>query len=238
MQPNRYDATRAGQGETLYDAGLREHFGRVYNMMALGLLVTGLVSYVTAMSPALFESIHGTWMGLIVALAPLGILFFGLTPNRVMTMSMTAVNGLYFGLTALIGLSMSYIFHAYTGESVARVFFITAATFGAMSIWGYTTKKDLSAMGSFLMMGFIGLLIAMVVNMFMGSTMLGFIISGAGVLMFTLMIAFDTQMIKSMYHPANGTDVNQRMAVMSALSLYLDVINLFQFLLSILGNRN
>ncbi len=236
MQPNRFDNVES-RSSVSYDAGLRAHFGRVYNMMALGLVVTGLIAYVTSQTPALFEQIHGTWLGIIVALAPLGIIFFGLTPQRVMTMSMAAVNGLYFGLTALIGLSMSYVFVAYTGESVARVFFITAATFGAMSVWGYTTKSDLSAMGSFLMMSMIGLVIAVVVNMFLGSSMLGFIISAGGVLIFTLMIAFDTQMIKSMYHPANGADVNQRMALMSALSMYLNVINLFQFLLAILGNR-
>ena len=236
MQPNRYDNAQT-RSSASYDIGLREHFGRVYNMMALGLVVTGLTAYITSEIPSFYEQIHGTIFGMIVALAPLGIIFFGLTPRKVMTMSMPTVNGLYFGLTALIGLSMSYIFVAYTGESVARVFFITAAMFGAMSLWGYTTKSDLSAMGSFLFMGLIGLIIAIVVNMFLGSSMLGFMISGAGVLLFTLMIAFETNVIKQMYNPANGTDVNQRMALMSALSLYLSVINLFQFLLSILGSR-
>jgi hypothetical protein len=236
MLPNQFNSTHS-QSSALYDEGLRAHFSRVYNMMGLGLLCTGLVAYFTSQSPELFSQIHGTWLGLVIGLAPLAIIFFGLTPQRVMTMNMTTVNGLYFGLTALIGLSMSYIFMVYTGESVARVFFITAATFGAMSIWGYTTKKDLSAMGSFLMMGFIGLLIGMVVNIFLGSTLLGMVLSAAGVIMFTLMIAFDTQTIKAMYHPANGAETNQRMALMSALSLYLNVINLFQFLLAFLGNR-
>lgn len=235
MQPDRFEAT--GRSSASYDMGLRAHFARVYNMMGLGLVITGLVAYMTSQIPGLFEQIHGTMLGLVVALAPLGIIFFGLTPQRVMTMNMTAVNGLYFGLTALIGLSMSYIFAAYTGESIARVFFITAATFGAMSLWGYTTKKDLSAMGSFLMMGLIGLIIAMVVNMFLGSSTLGYVLSVGGILIFTLLIAFDTQNIKAMYSPANGDDANQRMAVMSALSMYLNVINLFQFLLAFLGNR-
>ncbi len=236
MQPNRYETTRTGSSVS-YDAGLRAHFGRVYNRMALGLIVTGLIAYTVSGMPEVFQQIHGTWLGLVVGLAPLGIIFFGLTPNRVMTMSMTTVNALYYGLTALIGLSMSYIFLAYTGESVARVFFITAAMFGAMSVWGYTTKKDLSGMESFLMMGLIGLVIAMVVNMFLGSSTLGFILSAGGVLIFTLLIAFDTQMIKSMYSQANGDDVNNRMAVMSALSMYLNVINLFQFLLAFMGSR-
>lgn len=236
MQPDRFNPTHAGTGAT-YDAGLRAHFSRVYNKMALGLLVTGLIAFATSNSPALFAQVQGTWLGLVIALAPLGIIFFGLTPNKVMRMNMSTVNLLYFGLTALIGLSMSYVFVVYTDESVARVFFITAAMFGAMSLWGYTTKKDLSAMGSFLMMGFIGLLIAMVVNIFLASTMMSFVISVAGVLIFTLMIAFDTQMIKSTYSASYGDDVNNRMATMSALSLYLNVINLFQFLLAFMGQR-
>lgn len=236
MQPDRFGTTQS-RSSASYDAGLRAHFSRVYNTMALGLVVTGLVAYMTSTMPGLFQQIHGTWLGLVVALAPLGIIFFGLTPQRVMTMSMTAVNGLYYGLTALIGLSMSYIFIAYTGESVARVFFVTAAMFGAMSVWGYTTKKDLSGMGSFLMMGLIGLIIAMVVNMFIGSSTMGYVLSAGGVLIFTLLIAFDTQMIKTMYSPANGDDANRRMAIMSALSMYLNVINLFQFLLAFMGNR-
>ena len=236
MQPDRFDTT-GSRSSVSYDAGLREHFGRVYNTMALGLVVTGLVAWFTSQSPELLQQVHGTWLGIAIALAPLGIIFFGLTPQRVMTMNMATVNGLYYGLTALIGLSMSYVFVAYTGESVARVFFITAATFGAMSLWGYTTKTDLSGMRSFLMMGIIGLVLAMVVNMFLGSSLMGMVLSAGGVLLFTLMIAFDTQMIKSMYHPANGADVNSRMAVMAALSLYLDVINLFQFLLAFLGQR-
>jgi hypothetical protein len=230
MEPNRYGTSQA-QSTTSYDAGLRAHFARVYNMMGLGLVVTGLVAWFTAQTPALFDLLNGSWLGLIVALAPLGIIFFGLTPNRVMNMSMTAVNGLYFGLTALIGLSMSYIFVAFAGESVARVFFITAAMFAAMSVWGYTTKKDLSSMGSFLFMGLIGLLIAMVVNMFLGSSMLGFVISAGGVLIFTLLIAFDTQVIKETYNQAHGQNVNNRLAIMGALSLYINAINLFQFLL-------
>lgn len=235
MQPDRFNPTHVGTGAT-YDAGLRAHFSRVYNKMALGLLVTGLIAFATSNSP-LFHQIHGTWVGLVIALAPLGIIFFGLTPHKVMRMNMSTVNLLYFGLTALIGLSMSYVFVVYTGQSVARVFFITAAMFGAMSIWGYTTKKDLSAMGSFLMMGMIGLFIAMIVNIFLASTMMSFVISAAGVLIFTLMIAFDTQAIKSTYNSAYGDDVNNRMAVMSALSLYLNVINLFQFLLAFMGQR-
>lgn len=221
-----------------YDAGLREHFARVYKIMCFGLLITALISYGTSQVPALMQAIHGTWLGIIVALAPLGIIFFGLTPARVRNMSVTAVSTVFYAFTGLLGLSMSYIFAAYSGESIVRVFLITATMFGVMSLWGYTTKKDLSAMGSFLFMGLIGLIIASVVNIFLQSSSMQYIISYAGVLIFTLMIAFDTQRIKDMYDVNDSAAALHKLAVMSALSLYLDVINLFQFLLSILGNRN
>ena len=186
--------------ETAVDAGLQAYMQRVYNVMAAGLVVTGLVAYFVSTSPMLVQAIHGTWLGLIVIFSPLVILFFGLTPERVQRMSVTAVSGLYFGITALIGLSLSYIFLAYTSESIARVFFITAGMFAAMSIYGYTTRRDLTAFGSFLFMGLIGLILAMVVNWFLQSAMLQFVISGAGVLIFTGMTAWDTQRIKEQYH--------------------------------------
>lgn len=220
-----------------YDAGLREHFARVYKIMCFGLLITALVAYGTSQTPALFQAIHGTWLGLVVMLAPLGIIFFGLSPQNVRKMSVTAVNGFFYLFSGLLGLSMSYIFLAYSGESIARTFFVTASMFGAMSIWGYTTKRDLTAMGSFLFMGLIGLIIASIVNIFLQSTMLAFIYSAVGVLIFTLMIAFDTQRIKDMYSVDDDTAALHKLATMSALSLYLDVINLFQFLLMFLGNR-
>lgn len=220
-----------------YDAGLREHFARVYKVMCFGLLITALVAYGTSQTPALFEAIHGTWLGLIVMLAPLGIIFFGLSPQNVRKMSVSAVNGVFYLFSGLLGLSMSYIFLAYSGESITRVFFITAAMFGAMSIWGYTTKRDLSAMGSFLFMGVIGLVIASIVNIFLQSPMLYYMYSAAGVLIFTLLIAFDTQRIKDTYSPNDSAAALNKLATMSALSMYLNVINLFQFLLAFLGNR-
>lgn len=235
MEPQRLDTISRAGAEV--DAGLRAHFLRVYNVMGAGLAVTGFIAWITSQTPALFQAVHGTPLGWVIAFAPLGILFFGLTPNKVHRMSLTMVNGLYFLITALIGLSMSYVFVAFTGESVARVFFITAAMFGAMSIWGYTTKKDLSKMGSFLIMAVIGLIIASIVNIFLGSSMLQFAISGIGVIVFTLLIAFDTQAIKETYHPSHGEVANLKMATMSAVSLYINVINLFQFLLQFLGNR-
>ena len=220
-----------------YDAGLREHFARVYKIMAIGLFITALVSFFTAATPALFNAVHGTALKWVVMLAPLGIIFFGLNSTNVRKMSGSAVSGMFFLLSGLIGLSMSYIFAVYTVESIAKTFFITASMFGVMSVWGYTTKKDLSSLGSFLMMGVVGLLIAMIVNIFLKSTMMAFVISGIGTLVFTLLIAFDTQRIKEMYNPADTATALHKLAVMSALSLYLDVINLFQFLLMFLGNR-
>ena len=239
MEPNRsvHSNTNTAAQTQSFDAGLQAHMQRVYNIMAAGLVVTGLVAFFTAQTPALFQAVHGTWLGLIVALAPLGVIFFGLTPHKVARMSVGAVNGLYYLLTALIGLSLSYIFVAYTGDSVARVFFITAGMFAGASIYGYTTKKDLSGMGSLMIMGVIGILIAMIVNIFMQSTMLQFVISVIGVIAFTGLTAWDTQRIKEMYNSAMARSDTLKMATMGALSLYLDFINLFQFLLMILGNR-
>ena len=236
MQPNR--ETFAKSRETTFDAGLQAYMQRVYNVMASGLVVTGLVAYMTSQTPALFAAVHGSILGIVIALAPLGIIFFGLTPSKVSRMSTTGVNTLYYLLTGLIGLSMSYVFAVYSGESIARVFFITAGMFSATSIYGYTTKKDLSGMGSLLMMGLIGLIIAMIVNWFLQSTMMQFIISGVGVIVFTGLTAWDTQRIKQTYSAAYDRSSMLKLATMGALSLYIDFINLFQFLIQLLGNRN
>lgn len=233
MDTNRSTIAQTGA----IDAGLRSFFQKVYNKMAIGLVFTGVIALVTASTPALFNAIHGSWLGLVVALAPLGILFFGLTPRRVATMSAASVSGVYFLLTGLIGLSMSYIFMAYTGESVARVFFIAAGMFAATSIYGYTTKKDLAGMGSLMFMGLIGIIIAMIVNIFLQSAMMQFVISVIGVIVFTGLIAWDTQRIKETYNSAYGEKDLSKLATMGALSLYLDFINLFQFLLALLGSR-
>lgn len=239
MEDKRYTAATAAvkSRETVIDRGLQAYMQKVYNMMAAGLVVTGLVSWFTYQTPALFQLVNGTWLGLVIALSPLAVLLFGLTPNKVARMSTTAVNGIYFLLTALIGLSMSYIFAVYTGESIARVFFITAGMFAATSIYGYTTKKDLSSMGSLMIMGVIGIIIASIVNIFMQSEMMSFVISVIGVIAFTGLTAWDTQRIKETYSYALDQSAAMKMATMGALSLYLDFINLFQFLLHLLGNR-
>ncbi|HRQ60173.1 MAG TPA: Bax inhibitor-1/YccA family protein [Alphaproteobacteria bacterium] len=240
MDDKRYAASAAAvksrEGATV-DRGLQAYMQKVYNMMAFGLVVTGFVSWVTYQTPALFEAIHGSWIGLVVALSPLAILFFGLTPSRVSRMSVGGVAGIYVLLTALIGLSLSYIFAVYSGESIARVFFITAGMFAATSIYGYTTKRDLSAMGSMMVMAVIGIIIASLVNLFLQSSAMAFAISVIGVIAFTGLTAWDTQRIKETYSYAMAQTEATKLAIMGALSLYLDFINLFQFLLHLLGNR-
>lgn len=230
---NRYSVPRSG--ERSIDAGLQAYMQRVYNVMALGLVFTGAIAYLTSQTPALFQAIHGSLLGIVVMLAPLGIMFFGLTPHKVARMSVGAVTGLYFLLTGLFGLSLSYIFLMYSSESIARVFFITAGMFSATSIYGYTTKKDLTAMGSLMFMGLIGVIIAGIVNIFLQSTMLHFITSVIGVIVFTGLTAWDTQRIKEMYSLAHGADALAKTAIMGALSLYLDFINLFVMLLRLFG---
>ncbi len=221
-----------------FDVGLRAHFQKVYNMMALGLVLTGVVASLVASSPALFNATHGGILGLIIMLSPLGIVFFGLTPRKVQTMSASTVSGLYFLLTALFGVSLAYIFLAYTGGNIARVFFITAGMFGAMSIYGYTTKKDLSGMGSLMVMGLLGIIIASLVNIFLQSPMVYFVTSWISVIVFTGLIAWDTQFIKESYYHAADRDTSTKMATMGALSLYLNFLNLFLTLLHLFGGNN
>ncbi len=224
----------------IFDAGLRTHMQRVYNMMAIGLVVTGVLAYAVASTPALMNLFYSNQIILIaVMLAPLGIIFFGLSPKRIQTMSVGKVAGLYLLLTALIGISLSSIFLVYSQASITRVFFITAGMFSVTSVYGYTTKKDLSGMGSLMIMGLIGIIIASIVNFFMQSTMMEFIISVIGVIVFTGLTAWDTQRIKETYSASDSHDSTMKMAIMGALSLYLDFINLFMMLLRLFGgSRN
>lgn len=234
MEPNRYSIPKSREGS--FDAGLQSHMQRVYNTMALGLVVTGFVAYFVASTPALLQAVYGTPLSWVVMLAPLGIIFFGLNPAKIQRMSMGTVSGLYYLLTALFGVSLSYIFLAYTHENIARVFFITAAMFAGTSIYGYTTKKDLSGMGGLMMMGLIGIIIASLVNLFMQSSMVNFVVSVIGVIVFTGLTAWDTQYIKESYRTSGGGESAAKMATMGALSLYLNFINLFMMLLRLMGN--
>jgi FtsH-binding integral membrane protein len=207
----------------------------VYNYMGLGLAITGLVAYLAA-STGLYQSIAQTPLIWLVMLAPLGFVFF--LGAKIRTMSVSTAQLTFWAFAAVMGLSLAYIFLYFTGASVARVFFITAGTFGAMSLYGYTTKRDLSGMGSFLMMGLIGIIIAMVVNIFLQSSAIQFAVSVLGVLIFVGLTAYDTQKIKEMYYVGDDGTVAGRKAIMGALSLYLDFINMFMFMLHFFGGSN
>jgi FtsH-binding integral membrane protein len=231
------------------DAGLRGYMLRVYNWMASGLLLTGAVSFGVAHSSLidLFYqrvatptgiAIHPTGLAMLTIFAPLAfvlVLSFGIT-----RLSKGAAQAIYWLFCLAMGLSLTNIFLIYANESIARTFFITAGTFAGMSLWGYTTRTDLTRFGSFLIMGLIGLILAMVVNIFVHSGMLQFVTSIAGVLIFTGLTAFDTQRIKSTYVQyayADGPDQAAKRAVYDALSLFLNFINLFMMLLQLTGNR-
>lgn len=217
-----------------YDEGLRAYMLKVFNNMAAGLGITGLVAYMTASTPALMQAIFGTPLMWVVVLAPLAfVIYFS---ARIHTMSEGKAKGVFYAYAAVMGLSLASIFIVYTEASIARAFFITACTFGAMSLYGYTTKKDLTGWGSFLIMGLIGLIIASLVNIFMQSAALDFAVSAIGVLVFTGLTAYDTQRIKQTYYMV-GADSLGRAAIMGALSLYLDFINLLLMLLRFVGDR-
>jgi FtsH-binding integral membrane protein len=216
------------------DVGLRQYMLRVYNYMASALALTGIVAYFFANS-GLYMQIAKTPAIWLVILAPLGLvllLSFGI--NR---LSAAAAQGIFWLYAALMGISLASVFLVFTGASVARVFFITAGTFAAMSLYGYTTQRDLSQLGSFLFMGLIGIIIASLVNIFIASSALQFAISVIGVLVFTGLTAYDTQSIKESYYEADGYEIAGKKAIMGALQLYLDFVNLFMMLMQLLGVR-
>ncbi len=231
---NRYSATVA-RDRVLIDEGLRQYMLRVYNYMASGLAITGLVAWITASTPALLQAIYGTPLMWVVMLAPLGfVLFFR---AKIHAISFSTAQTVFWVFAGVMGLALASIFLVYTNTSIARVFFITASAFAAMSLYGYTTKKDLSGWGSFLFMGLIGIIIAALVNLFVQSSALQFAISVIGVLVFTGLTAYDTQRIKEIYLESDSPEVAGKKAVMGALRLYLDFINLFIMLLYLFGNR-
>ena len=245
-QPARYGTAVGGAAEAV-DEGLRAHMLRVYNYMTIGLVLTGLTAYGTyalafenvggrAVPNALGQALFGTPLMWVIVFAPLALVFF--LSFRINKMSVGAAQATFWIYAALLGVSISFIFVAYTASSITQVFFITAATFGAMSLWGYTTRRDLTGMGSFLFMGLIGIIIASVVNIFLASSALSFAVSIIGVLVFTGLTAYDTQKIKEMYYVGDDGTVAGRKAIMGALSLYLDFIYLLLMLLRLFGNRN
>jgi len=248
-----YDRNIANRGfgaerAAVIDAGLRAYMIRVYNYMAAGVALTGVVAWftynaavitnaagqITGLTP-FGHAIFGGPLTIVLFLGTLGIVFFmSFRINRLQASTALALFMLYAGL---LGLMLSSVFLAYTGASITRTFFISAASFGALSLYGYTTERDLSPVGSFLVMGLFGLILAMVVNIFLKSTGLDFAISAIGVLIFAGLTAWDTQRIKEMYSANDDGTVTGRKAVMGALALYLDFINLFLFLLRFMGDR-
>jgi uncharacterized protein len=231
-----------------YDAGLRAHMLRVYNYMAGGVALTGVVAWftyqmavVTNASGAIVgltpfgQTLFGSPLMWVIVLAPLGLVFF--MSFRIGHMQASTARTLFFVYAGVLGLSLATIFMVYTATSITRVFFISAASFGALSLYGYTTQRSLDAMGSFMVMGLFGLIIAMLVNMFLKSSGLDWAITVIGLLIFAGLTAWDTQKIKSYFDPMDDGTVAGRKAVMGALSLYLDFINMFMFMLRLFGDR-
>jgi len=246
-EPLRNYQTRVGAGaraDASIDEGLRAYMVRVYNLMAVAMVITGVVAFgafqlavdngqLTAFGNLIYASAF-RW---VVILAPLAMVFF--LSFRVNSLSVAAAQTAFWVFAGLMGLSLSTIFLVYTGASITQTFFVTAAAFGALSLWGYTTKRDLTGMGSFLIMGLFGVIIASLVNLFLASSMLQFIVSVVGVLVFAGLTAWDTQRLKNeyIYGYAGEGDVAERSAILGALSLYLNFINLFTLLMQLLGQR-
>lgn len=232
-----------GSMDMAVDQGLRSFMLGVYNKMGLGLVLSGILAYMTSSVPAvrdmLFTANGGyTGAGMILSFAPLGVMLVAMFAMR--NPSRTGANLYYWGIVSLIGAGLGVLAIRYTGQSLASTFFVTAAAFGGLSLYGYTTKKDLTGFGSFLIMALIGLVIAMLVNAFLvKSGMMGMIISGLGVLIFAGLTAYDTQKLKHTYYALQGDHTAMSVATsFGALNLYLDFINLFQFLLSFMGSRD
>jgi len=221
-------------GRATYDEGLRKHMLSIYNYMASGVLLTGLVALLAAES-GITLALAGSGLWFVIALAPLGFILamsFGLHK-----MSQSTLQIVFWSFATVMGLSLSTIFLRFTNESIALTFFATAGAFAGLSLWGYTTKKDLSGFGTFLVMGVVGLLIAMLLNFFFQSGVLALVISVLGVLIFAGLTAWDTQRLKKEYQYVRGTQMAGKAVIMGATSLYLDFVNMFMFLLNLLGSR-
>ncbi|MDG4885404.1 Bax inhibitor-1/YccA family protein [Mesorhizobium sp. WSM4884] len=223
------------QAGAVYDEGLRRHMLRVYNYMGLGLVVTGLVAFAVASTPALYVPIFSSPLKWVVMLAPLA--FVMLFSFKMQTMSAAGAQAMFWAFCAVMGLSLASVFLVFTGTSIARTFFIAATMFGATSLYGYTTRRDLTQFSSFLIMGLIGVVIASLVNLFLGSTALQFAISVIGIAVFIGLTAWDTQTIKEQYAENFDAESQQKLAVFGAFSLYLNFINIFQLLLNFTGER-
>ena len=249
VDQNPYYSSSSTRSAAEIDEGLRAYMLTVYNYMASALALTGLAAYVTANTQTLYSLLYTfaqtsdgqviltgmTGLGYVAMFAPLVLVFFlGFGINRMKASTAQMVFWIY---SALVGVSLASILFQYTGVSIAKTFFVTAAAFGGLSLYGYTTKKNLSGMGSFLIMGLFGLIIASIVNIFLQSSAMEFIISVVGILIFAGLTAYDTQKIKLMYLQGERSETATKKAIMGALALYLDFINMFLFLLRFMGNR-
>lgn len=217
------------------DAGLRAHMLGVFRNMGIGLVITGLIAFFVANTPPLAAAIFGTPLKWVAIFAPLAFVFF--FSFRIEKMTTAGARMAFWAFSAVMGVSLASVFLVFTGASIAQAFFSAAVMFLAMALWGYTTKRDLTKVGSFLIMGLIGILVASVINIFVGSTALQMVVSILGVVIFTGLTAWDTQRIKSEYFAYAGHEMAAKMQVMGALSLYLNFVNLFQMLLSLTGER-
>ena len=226
-----------GREGVAYDAGLRSYMLSVYNYMTSGVLLTGIVALLFAQSAAAPAILFGP--GILKYVIMFSPLLFVLVLNfGIERLSTGAAQALFWAFAGVMGLSMASIFFVFSGQSIATTFFATAASFASLSLWGYTTKKDLSGLGVFLIMGLFGILIALVINIFVQSTAFQLAISVIGVLIFAGLTAYDTQRVKSLYFHVQGSDLVGKTAIMGALSLYLDFVNMFTFLLNLMGNRD
>ncbi len=227
-----------------YDEGLRNYMLKIYNYMAIALVITGVAGFsVLNFAPLrnlMFQTdgyghYGTTGIGMLISLSPIGIYFyFAANINKI---TVQTAQTLFWVYAALIGMSLSYLGIIYTGESIARTFFICASVFGAMSIYGYSTQKDLTSIGSFMVMGLMGLIAASVFNIFLQSSAINFATSLIGIVVFMGLIAWDTQKLKNIYYASGGGELGQKMSVMGALNLYMDFINLFVYMLRFFGNR-
>lgn len=236
-----YETTRsvgAGVSTANIDEGLKAHMSKTYGLMSIAMAITGVVAFVVGNNDAMLAAIFGTPLKWVVMFAPLVVVFaFGAMINK---LSAGAAQLVFWGFAALMGLSISYIFAVYTGMSIAQTFIVTSIAFASLSLWGYTTKKDISGWGSFLIMGVVGLILASIVNIFLGSPAIQFAVSALGVLIFAGLTAYDTQRLKNEYIQMahyGDTDWLAKSAIMGALSLYLNFLNMFMFLLSFMGSR-
>ncbi|MBZ9987744.1 Bax inhibitor-1/YccA family protein [Mesorhizobium sp. BH1-1-5] len=230
-----YRMGTGAQAGAVYDEGLRKHMLRVYNYMGLGLVVTGLVAFFVASTPALYVPIFSSPLKWVVMLAPLA--FVMIFSFKMQTMSAASAQTMFWAFCGVMGLSLASVFLVFTSTSIARTFFIAATMFGATSLYGYTTRRDLTQFSSFLIMGLIGVVIASLVNLFLGSTALQFAISVIGIAVFVGLTAWDTQTIKEQYAENFDAESQQKLAVFGAFSLYLNFINIFQLLLNFTGER-